>query len=234
MGYRGQRLVLSGRSGSGAGCPPARCRGLVGRGGPPGAAACFGMGPAVQQFPQQAGGAAVTWLRTRVLPAVTAGLAVALAATSLTGVLAGSRWWGYVVLTIAVVVAAGAPACAGLVLLCVIIVPIAASDRMLPWWSFALSALGYALLLAVDSRRRQPAWGQSTSSGSWIGAVPAAAVAVAGSAMVVALVVGATVTAVGTGRSIHTGAASGRPLGGIGLNPFISLRGQLSAGDAVP
>jgi transglutaminase-like putative cysteine protease len=286
------------------------------------------MGPAVQQFPQQAGGAAVTWLRTRVLPAVTAGLAVALAATSLTGVLAGSRWWGYVVLTIAVVVAAGvalhwlrmppivvaagqlaalvglvtavftsggwlavlpgpssvdqlwtlfegvaqqirvgvppmaqsvelrclvvvavglvavavhalvvsagAPACAGLVLLCVIIVPIAASDRMLPWWSFALSALGYALLLAVDSRRRQPAWGQSASSGGRIGAVPAAAVGVAGSAMVVALVVGATVTAVGTGRSIHTGAASGRPLGGIGLNPFTSLRGQLSAGDAVP
>src|SRR6478672_9475836 len=65
------------------------------------------MGPAVQQFPQQAGGAAVTWLRTRVLPAVTAGLTVALATTSLTGVLAGSRWWGYVVLTIAVVVAAG-------------------------------------------------------------------------------------------------------------------------------
>lgn len=285
------------------------------------------MGPAVQQFPQQAGGAAVSELRTGVVPATTAGVAVALAATSLTGVLAGSRWWGFVVLTIAVVVAAGvalhwlrmppivvaagqlaalvglvtavftsggwlavlpglssaeqlgilfdgaaqqirvgvppmaqstellclvvvaiglvaiavhalvvsagAPACAGLVLLCVVTVPAAVSDRMLPWWSFTLSAVGYALLLAVDSRRRQPAWGRS-AAGSNIVAIPAAAVAVAGSAMLVALVVGATVTAVGTGRSIHTGAASGRPLGGIGLNPFTSLRGQLSAGDAVP
>ncbi|MDT7595889.1 MAG: hypothetical protein QOJ06_1435 [Pseudonocardiales bacterium] len=286
------------------------------------------MGPAVQQFPHKVGGAAVTGLRTRVLPAVTAGLAVAVATTSLTGVLAGSRWWGYVVPTIAVLVAAGvglnwlrmspivvaagqlaalvglvtavftsegwlavlpgpssaeqlwtlfkgaaqqirvgvppmaqsvellclvvvavglvtvamhalvvsagAPAYAGLVLLCVLTVPTAVSARMLPWWSFALSAGGYALLLAVDSRRRQPAWGQSAGSGGKIGAVPAAAVAVAGGAMVVALVIGATVTAVGTGRSIHTGTARGRPLGGIGLNPFTSLRGQLSAGDAVP
>jgi transglutaminase-like putative cysteine protease len=286
------------------------------------------MGPAVQKFPQQAGGAAVTGLRTRVLPAATAGLAVALAATSLTGVLAGSRWWGFVVLTIAVVVpagvalhwlrmspivvaagqlaalvglvtavftaggwlavlpgpssaeqlrtlferaaqqirvgvppmaqsvellclvvvaiglvavavhalvvSAGAPACAGLVLLCVVTVPIAVSDRMLPWWSFALGAVGYALLLAVDSRRRQQAWGQAPGSGGTIGAVPAAAVAVAAGALVVALVVGATVTAVGTGRSIHTSAAGGRTLGGLGLKPFTSLRGQLSAGDAVP
>jgi transglutaminase TgpA-like protein len=61
----------------------------------------------VQQFPHKVGGAAVTGLRTRVLPAVTAGLAVAVATTSLTGVLAGSRWWGYVVPTIAVLVAAG-------------------------------------------------------------------------------------------------------------------------------
>ncbi|MFN2479811.1 MAG: transglutaminaseTgpA domain-containing protein [Pseudonocardiaceae bacterium] len=286
------------------------------------------MGPAVQQFPQQAGGAAVTGFRTRVLPAAAAGLAVVLAATSLTGVLAGSRWWGFVVLTIAVVVAAGvaldwlrmppivvavgqlaalvglvtavftsagwlavlsgpssaeqlwtlfegaaqqirvgvppmaqstevlclvvvavglvavamhalvvsagAPACSGLVLLCVVTVPAAVSDRMLPWWSFALSAVGYALLLAVDSRRRQLVWGQSAGVGGNVGAVPAAAVAVAGGAMVVALVVGATVTAVGTGRSIHTGAAAGRSLGRIGLNPLTSLRGELSAGDTVP
>ncbi len=286
------------------------------------------MGPAVQQFPQKVGGAAVTGLRTRVLPAVTAGLAVALATTSLTGVLAGSRWWGYVVLTIAVVVATGvglhwlrrppivvaagqlaalvglvtavftsggwlavlpgpssveqlrtlfdgaaqqirvgvppmaqtaellclvvvavglvavamhalvvsarAPAYSGLVLLCVLTVPTAVSNRMLPWWSFALSAGGYALLLAVDSRHRRPTREQPARSGGNIGAVPAAAVAVAGGAMVVALVVGVTVTAVGTGRSIHPGAARGRSPGGIGLKPFTSLRGQLSAGDAVP
>lgn len=267
-------------------------------------------------------------MRTRVLPAAIAGLAVALAATSLTGVLAGSRWWGFVVLTIAVVVAAGvalhwlrmppvvvaggqlaalvglvtavftsggwlavlpgpssveqlrtlfeaaaqqirvgvppmaqsagllclvvvaiglvavavhalvvsagAPAWSGLVLLCVVTVPAAVSDRMLPWWSFALSAVGYALLLAVDNRRRQPAWGQSAGSAGNVGAAPAAAVGVVGAALVVALVAGATVTAVGSGRSTHTGTATGRPLGGIGLNPFTSLRGQLSAADAVP
>ncbi|HEX4102786.1 MAG: transglutaminaseTgpA domain-containing protein [Pseudonocardiaceae bacterium] len=282
----------------------------------------------MQQFPQQAQGSAVTGFATRVLPAAAAGLAVALAATSLTGVLAGSRWWGLVVLTTAVVVtagvllqwlgmppvviaagqlvalvglvtamftsagwlavlpgpaavrqlrtlferaaqqirvgvppmaqsaellclvvvavglvavavhalavSAGVPACSGLVLLCVVAVPAAVSDRMLPWWSFALSAVGYTLLLAVDSQRRQVAWGRSAGSAGNVGAVPAAAAAVAGGAVVVALVVGATATAVGTGRLTHNGAASGRALGGIGLTPFTSLRGQLSAKDAVP
>jgi transglutaminase-like putative cysteine protease len=134
----------------------------------------------------------------------------------------------------ALAVSAGAPACSGLVLLCVVTVPAAVSGRMLPWWSFALSAVGYALLLAVDTRRRQLAWGETTGSAGSVGTVPAAAAAVAGGALVVALVVGVTVTAVGTGWSTQTGTASGRPLGGIGLNPFTSLRGQLSAGDTVP
>ncbi|MBW0010426.1 MAG: hypothetical protein JO063_09980, partial [Pseudonocardiales bacterium] len=44
---------------------------------------------------------------THVLPPAAAGLAVALAATSLTGVLTGPHWWGFVVLTTAVVVVAG-------------------------------------------------------------------------------------------------------------------------------
>jgi transglutaminase-like putative cysteine protease len=282
----------------------------------------------VHQFPEQAAGAAVTGFATRVLPSAAAGLAVALAATSLTGVLTGARWWGLVVLTTAVVVAAGgllhwlrmspavvaagqaaalvglvtavfasggwlvvlpgpaaagqlwtlferaaqqirvgvppmapsaellcvvvvavglvaiavhalavcacAPAFSGIVLLCVVTVPAAVSDRMLPWWSFALSAAGYVLLLAVDSRRRQLTWGQAAGAAGNVGAVPAALVAVAGGAMVAALLVGATVTAVGTGRSTHTRTAAGRSLGGIGLNPFTSLHGQLSAGDAVP
>ncbi|MBA2473933.1 MAG: transglutaminase domain-containing protein [Pseudonocardiales bacterium] len=282
----------------------------------------------MHQFQEQAGGAAVTGFATRVLPSAAAGLAVVLAATSLTGVLTGARWWGLVVLTTAVVVAAGgllhwlrmspvvvaagqvaalvglvtavftsagwlavlpgpaaagqlwtlfvraaqqirvgvppmaqsaellcvvvvavglvavavhaltvcacAPAFSGIVLLCVVTVPAAVSDRMLPWWSFALSAAGYVLLLAVDSRRRQLAWGEAAGAAGNVGAVPAAVVAVAGGAMVVALLVGATVTAVGTGRSTHTRTAAGRSLGGIGLNPFTSLRGQLSAGDAVP
>lgn len=268
----------------------------------------------------------MTGFTTRVLPPAVAGLAVALAATSLTSVLAGARWWGLVVLTTAVVVTAGillrwlrmppivvaagqlaalvglvtavftssgwlvvlpggaataqlrallaraaqqirvgvppvpesaellclvvvaiglvtvavhalavsatAPVLSGLVLLCVVTVPAAVSDRSLPWWSFALSALSFALLLAVDSRRRQLAWGESIGSGGHIGAAPAA-VAVTVGAMVVALLVGATVTTVGTGRSTRTGTGTGAPVSGIGLNPFTSLRGQLSSGDVV-
>jgi transglutaminase-like putative cysteine protease len=276
------------------------------------------------QFPHQAAGAAVTGFTTRVLPPAVAGLAVALAATSLVGVLAGPRWWGFVVLTTAIMVTAGvllrwlrmppivvaagqlaalvglvtavftssgwlvvlpgpaaaaqlrallaraaqqirvgvspvpesaellclvvvavglaavaahtlavsaaAPASSGLVLLCVVTVPATAADRLLPWWSFTLSALGFALLLAVDSRHRQLVWGPSAGSGGYTGAAPAA-VAVTAGAMVVALLVGATVTAVGTGRS--TGTGTGQPGNGIGLNPFTSLRGQLSSGNVV-
>jgi transglutaminase-like putative cysteine protease len=48
----------------------------------------------------------------------------------------------------------------------------------------------------------------------------------------VALVVGATVIAVGTDRS--PGVGSGQPVTGIGLNPFTSLRGQLDTRNVVP
>ena len=262
----------------------------------------------------------------RALQGAVAGLALAFAATSLTGVLTGSRWWGYVVLTITVVVAAGAllrwmrvppivtatgqfaaliglvtamftssgwlmvlpgpaavtelvsllngaiqqirvglppvaqsteliclvvlalgpiavavdtlavsaaaPAPAGLLLLCVVTVPAAVSDQLLPWWTFALSALGFTLMLAVDSQRRQLAWGQPVGSGRHRGAAPAALAVTAG-AMAVALLVGVTMTAVGTGRSTKSATRTGHPLSGMGLNPFTSLRGQLSAEDAV-
>jgi len=261
---------------------------------------------------------------SRLLSPVAAGLAVALAATSLTGVLAGPRWWGFVVLTTAVVVGAGvllrwlrmpstvvaagqltalaglvtaaftssgwlavvpgpaavtqlravldratqqirvglpplsestellclvvvavglvavvvytlavsaaAPASAGLVLLGVVTVPAVVSDQLLPWWSFALSALGFVLLLAADGWRRQLEWGECAGSGGHLSAAPGA-IAVTAGAMVVALFVGATVTAVGTGRSASTGSDTGRPGSGIGLNPFTALRGQLSRGD---
>jgi hypothetical protein len=275
----------------------------------------------------------MTGFLPRLLSPLAAGLAVALAATSLTGVLSGPRWWGFVVLTTAVVVGAGvllrwlrmpsivvaagqltalaglvtavftssgwlavvpgpaaatqlravlaraaqqirvglpplpestellclvvvavglvavvvhtlavsaaAPACAGLVLLCVVTVPAVVSDQLLPWWSFALGALGFALLLAADGWRRQLEWGECAGSGGYLSAAPGA-IAVTASAMAVALFVGATVTTVGTtvgtteggtGRSASTGA--GRSGNGMGLNPFTALRGQLSSGDGV-
>lgn len=262
----------------------------------------------------------------RALQGAVAGLALAFTATSLTGVLAGSRWWGYVVLAITVVVAAGAllrwlqvppivtaigqlaaliglvtavftasgwlmvlpgpaavtelvsllhgatqqirvglppvaqsteliclvvlalgpiavavdtlavsaaaPAPTGLLLLCVVTVPATVSDRLLPWWTFVLSALGCALMLAVDSHRRQLAWGEPAGPGRHRGAAPAALAVTAG-AMVVALLIGMTMTAVGTGRLTKSASRTGHPLSGIGLNPFTSLRGQLSTEDAV-
>ena len=274
----------------------------------------------------------MTGWTARTLPAGLAGLAVALAATSLTSVLAGPRWWGYVVLSITVVVATGvlirwlqmppmvtaagqlaalvglvtavfttggwlavlpgstsisqlaavltraaqqirvgippvpestellclvvvviglvavvvdtlavsvaAPASTGLVLLCVVTVPAAVSERMLPWWSFVLSAVSFALLVAVDTQRRQAAWGESVDSGrvgpgQYIAAAPAA-VAVTVGALVVASVIGTTVTAVGAGRSPGAANHTTVPINGIGLNPFTSLHGQLSADESVP
>ncbi|MGH4009650.1 MAG: transglutaminase TgpA family protein [Pseudonocardiaceae bacterium] len=257
------------------------------------------------------------------------GLAVALTATSLTELLDGSRWWGLVVLTTAVVVAAGvllrslrmppivvaagqlavlvglvtavftrsgrllvlpgsaaaadlssllgraahqvrdgippvpestellclvvvafglvtiavdtlavsaaAPAISGLVLVGVVVVPAALSDQLLPWWSFALGALGFALLLLTGSNEGWPAarrhltWRDFAGPGGHLGAAPAA-IAVGAGALVVALLVGASATAVGTGQP---GAGNGRQVSGIGLNPFTSLRGQLNAGQVV-
>jgi transglutaminase-like putative cysteine protease len=263
---------------------------------------------------------------TQALAGAVAGLAVALAATSLTGVLTGPRWWGWVVVTTAVLVTAGvllrslrippivvaagqlaalvglvtavftgsgqlvvlpgpdavtelgslleraaqqifhgispvpestellclvvvafglvaiavdtlavsaaAPAASGLVLVGVVVVPTALSDRLLPWWSFALGALGFALLLTVKNEgrpaaRRHLAWGHSAGPGGYLGAA-AVAIAVGAGAVVVALLVGMSATAVGTGR-----AGNGRQVSGIGLNPFTSLRGQLNAGDVI-
>jgi transglutaminase-like putative cysteine protease len=144
-------------------------------------------------------------------------------------------------------VSLAAPAATGLVLVCMLTVPVVASDRMLPWWSFALSAVSFALLLAVDTQHRQATWGASVDSAqvgsawadsAWAGpsrritAAPAAVAMTAG-AVVGALVIGATVTAVGTGRSPSAGNHTTTTINGIGLNPFTSLRGQLSAEEPV-
>ncbi|MGH3919585.1 MAG: transglutaminase TgpA family protein [Pseudonocardiaceae bacterium] len=132
-------------------------------------------------------------------------------------------------------VSAAAPATAGLVLVGVVVVPAAVSDQLLPWWSFALGTLGFALLLLTgknDDRpapRRHLAWSDFIGPGGHLGAAPAA-IAVGAGALVVALLVGASATGVGTGRP---GAGNGRQISGIGLNPFTSLRGQLDAGDVV-
>jgi len=124
-------------------------------------------------------------------------------------------------------VAAAAPAASGLVLLCVVAVPASLADELLPWWTFALGALGFALLLRVDVQRRQLGWGKPGGPGGSAAGVGAAA-------LVVALLAGAAVTAVGTeGRLPGSGPGSAAGDAGIGLNPFTSLRGQLDNGDPV-
>jgi transglutaminase-like putative cysteine protease len=262
---------------------------------------------------------------TPVVAGAVAGLAVALAATSLAGILIGARWWGLVVVTTVVVVVAGgllrwlrippfvvaigqlavlvglvtavftrsgqllvlptpasvtelssvfgraaqqvrdgippvpesaellclvvvaiglvaiavdtlavsaaAPAASGVVLVGVVAVPAALSDQLLPWWSFALGTLGFALLLTVGNDRirlRRLNWANPAELGRHLGSAPAA-IAVGASAMVAALVVGASTTAVGTGLP----GRGSRQISGIGLNPFTSLRGQLNTGEAV-
>ncbi|WP_246127939.1 transglutaminase TgpA family protein [Amycolatopsis rhizosphaerae] len=133
-------------------------------------------------------------------------------------------------------VAASAPAATGLVLLCVYAVPASLSDKMLPWWTFLLGASAFAALLAVDGNHRHRRWRNRDASG--LGGSPAAAsapVAVVALALVMGLVAGATITAVGTvGRlpgSGHDGPPGGS--GGLGVNPFTSLRGMLDQGSAV-
>jgi transglutaminase-like putative cysteine protease len=126
-------------------------------------------------------------------------------------------------------VAAAAPAASGLVLLCVFAVPASLADEMLPFWTFVLGAAAFAMLLAVDGQHRHEAWRGRLGSGSASG-TGSSATTVASIAMVIALVVGAGVTIVGTvGRLPISGSGAGGS-GGIGLNEMTSLRGMLNRG----
>ncbi|TVT04510.1 DUF3488 and transglutaminase-like domain-containing protein [Amycolatopsis bartoniae] len=133
-------------------------------------------------------------------------------------------------------VAAAAPAATGLVLLCVYAVPASLSDSMLPWWTFLLGASAFAALLAVDGNHRHRRWRNRDTPGANRSAAAASVpVAVVALALVFGLVAGTAITAVGTvGRlpgSGRSGAGSGS--GGLGVNPFTSLRGMLDQGNTV-
>lgn len=113
-----------------------------------------------------------------------------------------------------------APAGAGLVLLTMVAVPASLVDTLLPWWSFVLGALALILLLLADGPQRVP------RSGPAAGTAGLRSPAVAGVlvlAVVVGLLGGSSALGVGTqGRLPGTGGG-----GGVGLNPFTELRGQL-------
>ena len=105
-----------------------------------------------------------------------------------------------------------APAVAGVPLLCVFAVPAALDAELLPWWSMLAAGAGFAVLLLLRGDRLR--------------LIPGGA-AIAALAVVVALLFGSAVTAVGTAGRLDGANGSGAD-GSIGLNPFTSLRGQLS------
>ncbi|MCE6993765.1 DUF3488 and transglutaminase-like domain-containing protein [Saccharothrix sp. S26] len=123
-----------------------------------------------------------------------------------------------------------APAASGLVLLCVFAVPASLADEMLPLWTFVFGAGAFALLLAVDGQHRHEAWRGRRSGAGNSGSGPAAT-AVAGLAVVVALLAGGSLTLVGTvGRLPGTGDEIGGGSGGLGIDPMTQLRGMLNQG----
>lgn len=133
-----------------------------------------------------------------------------------------------------VAVTAATPAAAGLILLCVFAVPASLADELLPWWTFALGAVGFTLLLLVDNHFRYRRWLGARARAGQASTVPAAAT-MGGLALVVALVVGSSLTFVGTAGRLP-GAGDGLGPGGaagIGNQPFTSLRGQLHRGSVV-
>ncbi|SDG31712.1 Transglutaminase-like enzyme, putative cysteine protease [Lentzea fradiae] len=126
-------------------------------------------------------------------------------------------------------VAAAAPAASGLVLLCVFAVPASLADEMLPFWTFVLGAAAFAMLLAVDGQHRHETWRGRLGTGSASGS-GGSATTVAGIAMVIALVVGAGFTVVGTVGRLPGGGSGSGGKGGIGLSEMTSLRGMLNRG----
>lgn len=128
-------------------------------------------------------------------------------------------------------VSAQAPAAAGLALLCVVTIPAVLADEVLPWWSFALGALGFALLLAADGRRHLVTPEQSGTGGQ--PRAPSGAAAVSVGTVALSLVVAGASGLGSEGRLPGFGGPGGIGSPGIGLNPFTSLRGQLDAGTVV-
>jgi len=122
----------------------------------------------------------------------------------------------------AIAVSADAPAAGGVPLLVTVAVPAALSPELLPWWTLVLAAAGYGLLLVArdDALRRG-------------GALVTGGIAVVAVAAVLGLAIGGAATVVGTQGRFAAGGGGGSGGGSIGLNPFTSLRGQLTQNEPV-
>ncbi|MBB3665051.1 transglutaminase-like putative cysteine protease [Prauserella sediminis] len=132
-------------------------------------------------------------------------------------------------------VTAAAPAATGLLLLCVYAVPSALTPELLPWWTFVLGVVAYAALLAVDGSHRHRVWrtrAPARGSGAGVGSMAAPSGLVA-TAVAAGLLAGATLTFVGTEGSLPGSEPDRQSApGGLGVEPFTSLRGML--GDRTP
>ena len=141
------------------------------------------------------------------------------------------------VLVDTLVVTAAAPAVTGLILLCVYAVPASLSDGLLPWWTFVVGAAAFAGLLAVDGDHRHRRWRtrEVPTNSARSGAV-ATPVTMLSMAVVIGLIAGSSITAVGTvGRLPGAGSGDARTVaGGLGIHPFTALRGMLNRNEEVP
>ncbi len=119
---------------------------------------------------------------------------------------------------------ARSPALVALPLLCLYSVPASIAGSMLPWYSFAIPAILYAVLLAVTGHRDRQSGtraglGLAVNGGAIIALATAASLLIAGAA-----------TGIGTtGRLPHTTGTSST----IGLSPLTTLRGSLVRSDPV-
>lgn len=125
------------------------------------------------------------------------------------------------------------PAVAGLLLLGIYAVPASLAERMLPWWAFALGAIAFALLLAVDRARRQQEWRGSVglTRGPKL-RVTGPMTAATALSLVCALVAGGTITAIGTTGDFPGQQEGKRTVNGSwGLHPLTKLQGELGDPD---
>jgi transglutaminase-like putative cysteine protease len=118
---------------------------------------------------------------------------------------------------------ARSPALVALPLLCLYSVPASIATDQLPWLAFVAPAALYAVLLAITGHIGARSRGRTS-----VGLVGTALI-IAAIATLFSVVVGDSVTGIGTqGRLPRTAAGGGSE---IGLSPFTSLRGDLQRSD---
>jgi transglutaminase-like putative cysteine protease len=138
-----------------------------------------------------------------------------------------------------VAVVARRPALAGVPFLLLYTLAGAMPRHAVGWFWFALAALGYLLLLSSDARDERSRWGRlmprpAGASKAAVKALTARRIAVI--AIVVALAVPLVLPVRKSNLladALHGGPGSGSGGGGVSLDPFVRLKGQLNRKDPV-